>query len=126
MVLSTGYIHRLAKWSSALLLLITFTATLYGHAVLVKSAPKANEKLKGPSIPVTLVFNSRVDQARSVLTLDRPGNPACPLVIKKDSSRPEALTSAVSDATPGRYLLHWQVLSVDGHITRGQIEFEVN
>jgi methionine-rich copper-binding protein CopC len=27
--------------------------------------------------------------------------------------------------SPGKYAIHWQVLAVDGHITRGQIPFEV-
>ena len=41
-----GYIHRLARRSSFFLLFITIAATLYGHAVLVKSTPKADEKVK--------------------------------------------------------------------------------
>jgi hypothetical protein len=29
------------------------------------------------------------------------------------------------DLTPGRYVVHWQVLAVDGHITRGEVPFTV-
>ncbi|MFI4981818.1 MAG: copper resistance protein CopC, partial [Nevskiales bacterium] len=28
-------------------------------------------------------------------------------------------------ATPGAYVVRWQVLSVDGHITRGDVPFTV-
>ena len=98
---------------------------LYAHAVLVRSQPASNTKVKGPSFPIILTFNSRVDQPRSTLTLEEPGQTTLPLQIKKEPNLPEKLLSTVSNAKPGAYILRWQVLSVDGHITRGQISFEV-
>ena len=37
---------------------------------------------------------------------------------------PDLLTSTVT-LTPGVYVLRWQVLAIDGHITRGDVPFTV-
>jgi hypothetical protein len=37
---------------------------------------------------------------------------------------PDLLTSTVT-LVPGAYVLRWQVLAVDGHITRGDVPFTV-
>jgi methionine-rich copper-binding protein CopC len=100
-------------------------ATLYAHAILIKSQPASNSKVSGPSFPVILTFNSRIDQSRSTLVLDGPGQTSSVLTVKRDDASPEKLLSAVANAKTGAYRIRWQVLSVDGHITRGQIPFQV-
>ena len=112
-----------SRLSAALLLGVAGTASLYAHAILVNSQPATNAKVKGPSIPIVLTFNSRIDQSRSTLTLESPKTAS--LRIKKDAPSPEKLLGELLDASPGDYNIGWQVLSVDGHITRGQIGFEV-
>lgn len=106
-------------------LLIVVAATLSAHAVLTKSQPAANGKVKGPSFPVVLTFNSRIDQSRSTLTLEGPGQTTSSLTVTPNASAPDKLFANASDVKPGPHKIHWQVLSVDGHITRGQIAFEV-
>jgi methionine-rich copper-binding protein CopC len=36
---------------------------------------------------------------------------------------PDSLAAEIEGLVPGRYRLRWQVLAVDGHITRGDIPF---
>ena len=98
---------------------------LYAHAVLVTSQPALHAHIKGPSFPVVLTFNSRVDQGRSTLTLEDAKQGRVALAIQRNAGGPEKLLSTASHVMPGSYLLHWQVLSIDGHITQGQISFEV-
>ena len=46
------------------------------------------------------------------------------LPLEPDSP-PDAL-AAKAELTPGEYVVHWQVLAVDGHMTRGDVRFTVS
>ena len=97
----------------------------FAHAILSKSTPAANEIVNGPNVPVLLTFNSRVDQARSTLTLEKSDHSTSKVEIVLDPSSPAKLAATLSNLQPGSYALRWQVLAVDGHITRGAIPFQV-
>lgn len=95
----------------------------FAHAVLVSSSPKANETVHGPSITIDLKFNSHVDGVRSRLTLVRPDGTTQALTLGGQNSDNE-LSSKVK-LSPGKYVVRWQALAVDGHMTRGEIPFKV-
>lgn len=95
------------------------------HAILLKSTPAPNEVVEGRDLPITLTFNSKVDQARSTLTLERPDHQTSRLEIRIDPSAASRLATETLNLTSGSYKLRWQVLAVDGHITRGEIAFKV-
>jgi hypothetical protein len=59
-----------------------------------------------------------------MLQIAEVGDQAKTLVIDKQDA-PDTLTTHASQLSPGNYVIQWQVLAVDGHITRGQIPFEV-
>jgi methionine-rich copper-binding protein CopC len=95
------------------------------HAVLVESTPGANSTVTGPDIAVKLRFNVRVDHGRSRLTLiATQGGSAQQLTIGDDKT-PDVLTAKAAGIKTGSYVLRWQVLAVDGHITRGDVPFIV-
>lgn len=94
------------------------------HAILLESSPAINSSVAGPVIPVKLRFNVRIDAGRSRLTLVRPDASTQSLVLNKDPT-PDTLTSQAQGLSPGEYRLRWQVLASDGHITRGEIPFQV-
>jgi hypothetical protein len=96
---------------------------VYGHAILKESTPAANSTVAGPDINVRLKFNSRVDAAHSRLYLNGKSG-AEELKIEKQSE-PDTLRTHVAEVTAGAYRIQWQVLAVDGHITRGEIPFTV-
>jgi methionine-rich copper-binding protein CopC len=94
------------------------------HAVLLSSTPQKNEAVGGPDITFSLKYNSRVDGARSTLSLLKPdgtveriGTPAQP--------SPDVLSATSHGLAKGTYVLRWQVLANDGHITRGEVPFQV-
>lgn len=92
------------------------------HAVLTSSIPAANATI--PAVPTTfyLRFNTRVDQARSRLTLfATDGNQSVLTILPV--GEPDMLT-ATAIVVPGGQSLRWQVLAADGHITRGDIPFK--
>jgi hypothetical protein len=94
------------------------------HAIIVSSDPAADAVVRSPSLPVILRFNSRIDRERSRLTLLRPDGSSEPLALAPDG-RPDTLAAKLVGLVPGQYRLRWQVLAIDGHITRGDIPFAV-
>ena len=94
------------------------------HAILVQSSPAANGIVQGPDVSISMKFNSRVDGSRSTLLLSTPDGKSAPLTIENQSA-PDMLTAHATQLAPGKYAISWQVLAVDGHITRGQIPFQV-
>jgi copper resistance protein C len=97
---------------------------LQAHAILVSSVPGLNGMVKGPDTPVRLRFNSRIDLKRSRLVLVAP-NGSQQVLALTDLKAPDMLVSEAKGLAPGSYLLHWQVLASDGHITRGEVPFQV-
>jgi copper resistance protein C len=94
------------------------------HAVLKSSSPAANATVTGRDLPITLIFNVRVDAARSKVQLLHPDSSVTDLVLEKFSS-PDTLKCKTTVLMPGVYSIRWQVLAPDGHITRGEIPFTV-
>lgn len=103
---------------------LILTPTSSAHAILVSSTPSLNAVLSGPGMVVKLRFNSRIDSSRSRLILVEPGGKQQPLVINK-TSPPDSLLSEAKDLKPGPYILRWQALAEDGHITRGEVPFRI-
>ncbi|MFL6446435.1 MAG: copper resistance CopC family protein [Bryobacteraceae bacterium] len=101
-----------------------FAMPVYGHAVLLSATPGANAVVHGASIPVQLRFNSRIDRKRSMLRLIDPQKAQHVLTIGTETS-PDVLMSTLDAVAKGSYILQWQVLAVDGHITRGEVRFRV-
>ena len=93
------------------------------HAILVESTPAAGSQVEGPSVAFSLRYNSRIDKARSRLTLTGPDKSEIVLTIAAGGS--EDILTSDAQVTPGAYKLHWQVLAIDGHITRGDVAFAV-
>ena len=93
------------------------------HAILEESQPADRGRVPAGAVPLRLRFNSRIDRARSRLRLTRPDQTKFDPAIEPDG--PPDLVTTVLTLTPGAHTLRWQVLAVDGHITRGAISFTV-
>jgi methionine-rich copper-binding protein CopC len=94
------------------------------HAILLTAKPAVGQVVRGPRVEVALRFNSRIDAQRSRITLVDPTVKPHPLPIRLQSS-PDSLTSEAEGLRAGEYILQWQVLAADGHITRGEVRFRV-
>ena len=113
-------------------LLAFVTALLFGltpdtaeaHAIIIASSPAPKAVVPGPDVAVKLDFNSRIDKPRSIIELIGPDAKSQHLPIS-DTSDAGTLATEAKGLAPGAWRLRWQVLSVDGHITRGDIPFTV-
>jgi methionine-rich copper-binding protein CopC len=104
----------------ALLLSVNTSA----HAILVDSTPKAHGNVPAGHVALTLSYNSKIDQMRSRLVLIAPDKSETPLTIIANDSKPNELAAA-AEVKAGAYVVRWQALALDGHITRGDLPFSV-
>jgi methionine-rich copper-binding protein CopC len=114
----------LAVWSFAAVAMLLMVCSAGAHAILLESSPSIHSSVAGPTIPITLRFNVRIDATRSRLTLVKPDASTQSLAIGKDAPA-DTLASQAQGLPPGDYRIRWQVLASDGHITRGEIPFQV-
>jgi copper resistance protein C len=117
-----------SRSASLALLLLTLAASLLpspaaAHAILIASQPREGGSVPAGKVAIHLQYNSRIDRARSRLTLTSPDRSQATLPIAAAGAPDEMNTAAT--LTPGAYVLRWQVLAIDGHITRGDVTFNV-
>ncbi|WP_433973239.1 copper resistance CopC family protein [Tunturiibacter lichenicola] len=123
-------ITRISKSWSISAFVVAFSVVLFApkvvlaHAVLVSSQPAVNSTVSGPEISVRLKYNSRVDMGHSTLTLLDPDGKVEKVAIESEPE-PGVLAAKLTGLVKGPYVLRWQVLATDGHITRGKVPFEV-
>ncbi len=109
--------------STAALLAVLLPVRAEAHAILIDSTPAVHGSLPAGPEAIRLQFNSRIDRGRSRLTLIAPDKSQARLPIGADGP-PDVMTTAAT-LQPGGYIVRWQVLAVDGHITRGDVPFTV-
>ncbi|MBX9698189.1 MAG: copper resistance protein CopC [Acetobacteraceae bacterium] len=100
------------------------------HALVVSSEPAPGAALAAAPATVRVRFNSRIDPLRSRLLLIAgegvSGAGATPMPLEIAAAvEPTLIEAACPPLNPGPWRLRWQVLAVDGHITRGDIPFTI-
>jgi methionine-rich copper-binding protein CopC len=96
----------------------------WAHAVIVAAHPAMGSTLDPGAVDIRLEFNSRIDVRRSALSLLRPDGTRVALTSLPGSG-PGILAARAEASAAGTWTLEWQVLSLDGHITRGVVTFSV-
>ena len=99
-------------------------AILHAHALVVSATPAPDGSIAGPDVTFQIRFNSRIDGLRSRLSVIFPDRSIRALAIQQQAS-PTVLAAEAKGLAGGKYALRWQVLSADGHITRGEFPFTV-
>ena len=120
---------RFTSWLLAGVITICGIATLaprvaWAHAVLVSAQPAVNSTVAGPDVAVLLKYNSRVDIEHSTLMLHTPAGKLDKIAIASEPE-PGVLSARLTGLVKGAYELRWQVLAIDGHVTRGKVLFQI-
>ncbi|CAK0751486.1 putative Copper resistance protein, copC family [Azospirillaceae bacterium] len=119
---------RLKSLAGGMILLLALltggTAPASAHAVILESVPAPNTTISASVLEIRLRFNSRIDHRRSRLTLRLPDGKTVPVMIAEDSE-PAIVAGQAASLSRGIHALIWQVLAVDGHISRGEIPFTI-
>jgi methionine-rich copper-binding protein CopC len=111
------------KTSLLALLAVLLPTLAEAHAILEESTPPSGTSVKSGMLDLRLRFNSRIDRGRSRLMLIRADRSKETVPIA--TSGPPEVVSAHLNLTPGVYVVRWQVLATDGHITRGDVPITV-
>jgi methionine-rich copper-binding protein CopC len=106
-----------------LLVCLLSALPLNGHAVLRESIPRLHSFVSGPDIQIRLRFNSRIDAAHSHVVLSGTSRRQQVELAAQDA--PDTLAGQAKHVVAGEYRIEWQVLAIDGHITRGEVPFTV-
>jgi copper resistance protein C len=108
----------------ALLGLALSPTGVMAHAILEQSQPPAGGSVGSGRVDMSFSYNSRIDRDRSRLNLTRPDHTQTVLRISQ-AGLPNVIITSTELTIPGRYVVRWQVLAIDGHITRGDVPFTV-
>jgi methionine-rich copper-binding protein CopC len=126
--LSRRFATRLDIRACFVLLTVMCFATVppsaQAHAIVVTSAPAANALVPAGSLVITVGFNTRLDRARSRLSVEGPDGVITSIALSSGGAE-TAIGGPAEVRTAGRWKVRWQVLAADGHITRGEIPFRV-
>ena len=106
-------------------LAVVWPGSAAAHAIIQTAVPAAHATVDGPDVDILLRFNSRLDLQRSRLAVTLPDGNRRPVRVIPNPAEPAALAAKLGGLAPGAYVLHWQVLAVDGHMTRGNVPFTV-
>jgi methionine-rich copper-binding protein CopC len=94
------------------------------HAVVIKAQPALDQQVAAGPLAIRLEFNARIDKERSKLELTAPDGAKSEIPMDQDGES-NVVTATSAALAAGAYSLRWQVLAIDGHITRGDIPFTV-
>jgi copper resistance protein C len=94
------------------------------HSSLIEAVPREGAVVRPGDLAIELRFDSRIDARFSRLTLIGADGGESPLTLRA-GDRPGVVTATGTGLTAGSYLLHWRVLSADGHSGEGRIRFTV-
>jgi methionine-rich copper-binding protein CopC len=97
-----------------------------GHAVLQRSEPRVESKLKRPPDEVRLYFSERLEPAySSVRVLNERDVQVDRRDSRVDRANPTLLRATLPALPPGTYKVLWRVLSIDADVTEGAFTFRI-
>ncbi len=119
-----SFSRMVTSTTAALMLMLSLASPVLGHAIVIDSTPKAGSTLPAGPFEIAIRFNSRIDVGRSSLTILDAERRVTTLSVKP-TTEPDLLLGLGPPLAPGKYRIRWQVLALDGHITRGDISVSV-
>jgi len=96
----------------------------HAHAIIVAAQPAMHATVVQGDLDIRLEFNSQIDRERSRLSLRQPDGSELTVMLAGDAPA-NVLAGRVRATMTGRWHVDWQVLSLDGHVTRGEVSFSV-
>jgi methionine-rich copper-binding protein CopC len=97
-----------------------------GHAVLQRSEPRVESRLRRPPDEVRLCFSERLEPAySSVRVLNDQELQVDHRDGRVDRGNPLLLRATLPPLPPGRYRVRWRVLSIDADVTEGDFSFRI-
>jgi copper resistance protein C len=116
--------HRMR--SAIIGLLILWPSIGAAHAYLVKSIPARRAALLAPPAAIQLWFNERLEPRFSTIAVfDADGKQLQIQRAAVVAGDPKQLAVGVGLLPPGRYLVKFRVVSIDGHVVEDSFPFTI-
>lgn len=112
-------------------LLLAWAGSAHAHARLLAAIPKDHALLAGSPKQVELWFNELLENefnsievfSSAAPTGAEPNLASGPATVDPDNRT--HLVAPLGKLPPGAYVIHWKVLSRDGHSALGRLEFRI-
>jgi methionine-rich copper-binding protein CopC len=102
------------------------TGTAAGHAMLQRTEPRVESRVKRSPDEVKLYFTEPLEPAySSVRVVNDRGGQVDRGDSRVDRSNPVLLRVTLPALPPGTYRVRWRVLSIDADVTEGGFAFRV-
>jgi methionine-rich copper-binding protein CopC len=96
------------------------------HAFLDAAAPLVGGTISGPPKEIRLTFTEAIEPRFSGIDLTTGGGRTIPTgAAAVDPGNNKQLVLSLPPLGPGRYRVHWHVVSVDTHRTEGEYSFTI-
>jgi methionine-rich copper-binding protein CopC len=96
------------------------------HSFLERAEPRSGSTVKTAPTEVRLRFTERLEAAFSTVRVtDETGKRVDRGEAQMEPGSPRELRVPLGPLGPGRYDVHWRVLSVDSHVVEGRFIFRV-
>lgn len=119
---------RLFRIGAGVLCLVFLLATMCGpvdaHGYLAASFPPAKSHLKTPPHQIKLHFPLRADARYSMIDLEDDEGAVLASKTQQKASRDMDMNAPM--LSPGRYHVRYRILSPDGDLVQGKIDFIVD
>jgi methionine-rich copper-binding protein CopC len=107
------------------LAMTSLSQTVRAHALLQSAIPSVGGSVGSSPATIVLHFGEGVEARYSQVSVSGPGG-AVPVSRPVQGDAKSTLSVKVGQALkPGRYQVHWSVVSIDTHKTQGSFSFEV-
>lgn len=114
----------LASALAGVLLLAALAVPAAAHAYLIDSFPAAKQRLNMPISAVKLRFAGTADANYSTISLEQANGAV--LATGTQSTPKRELDLPAPALPPGRYYIRYRVLSTDGDIVEGKVDFVID
>ncbi len=96
------------------------------HSFLVEATPSSKDHVASSPKTIKLRFGGGVEPKYSKLTVENADGKVLGEGANGTPEKPRELSMDSPDLAPGKYIVRYRVLSVDGHVVEGNYEFTVD
>jgi hypothetical protein len=117
---------RRAGLGAFLLAAAMFASPALAHSFLVEATPSSKDHVAAAPKTIKLRFGGGVEPKYSKLTVEGADGKVLGEGSIGTPDKPRELSMDAPDLAPGKYVVRYRVLSVDGHVVEGNYEFTVD
>jgi copper resistance protein C len=111
---------------AALLASLVSASPVLAHSFLVEATPSSKDHVAAAPKTIKLRFGGGVEPKYSKLTVEGADGKVLGEGSIGVPDKPRELSMDAPDLAPGKYVVRYRVLSVDGHVVEGNYEFTVD